>query len=335
MERRTIGELDGSAIEEVVLSTPEGARASIITIGATVRDLKVPLRDGSLRRVVLGFQDVDSYRDNPCYIGVTAGRCCNRIDGGRFTLDGKTYQLALNNNGTLHLHGGDKGFSRSNWTIAEAGDDFVTLTLTSPDGDDGYPGKVEATCRYQLKSPATLSIEMTATTDAATPINLTNHAYFNLDEGSSSHDHWLEIDAELYTPSLPSLIPTGEILKVEGTPYDFRAMRRIGGAGVGYDTNWVLGGTRGEMQEVARLSSPKRDLDLVVATDQPGILMYDGSTLLQAGEGLDGQKHVPHAALCLETQHFVNSVNTRHFPSVVLRPGETYRHRCDYRFEAK
>ncbi|MBB4266381.1 aldose epimerase family protein [Roseospira visakhapatnamensis] len=334
MTVRETGAPDGVPVREVRLTTPAGATASILNWGATVRDLTVPLRAGGTRRVVLGYEDPNAYRDNPCYLGGVVGRCCNRIADGRFTLDGVGHQLPINGDGNVHLHGGPRGFSRQPWQVVAATDTSVLLALTSPDGDQGYPGRVDVTCLYTLSDPATLRLEMTGRTDAPTVLNLTNHSYFTLAEGADAGDHRLQVHAGFYTPAHPTLIPTGEIRAVEGTPYDFRAARRVADGGIDYDINFVLDGPVGVTRPVARVLAPDHALALEVATDQPGLLFYSGSALFQAAPGLEGQAHGPRAGFCLESYRFTDSVNRPHFPSVVLRPGDTYTHTCEYRFTA-
>lgn len=317
-------------IQEVILHNERGARASVLSWGAVLRDLQVPLKNGSYRRVVLGYADVAEYARNPPYLGAVVGRVCNRIAHGRFTLDGTDYQLPVNGDGDVHLHGGVKGFTRRNWTVQEAGPDFVLLTLVSPDGDEGYPGKITVTCRYTLTAANGLRMEIEGRSDAPTLLNMTNHSYFTLSEGATAAEHFLEVASDLYTPAEPNQIPTGEVLSSTGTPYDFREERQIGRD---YEINFVLRAPRGSARPAARLISPHRDLEMVVITDQPGLLFYTGAGLPEAA-GPDGQVHGPSLGLCLEAAGFADSVNRPHFPSPVLRPGETYRNICEYRFTA-
>ena len=319
----------GEDVREILLTNQAGARASSLSWGAVLRDLEVPLKDGSLRRVVLGFADVADYATNAPYLGTVVGRVCNRIAHGQFTLDGKAYNLPVNGAGDVHLHGGEKGFTRRNWSVQEAGSDFVVLALVSPDGEEGYPGKVSVTCRYELTEDNALRMEIEGHTDAPTLLNMTNHSYFTLARGATAAQHWMEVASDLYTPAAPNQIPTGEVLSSTGTKYDFNSLRRIG---EDYEINFVLRGPRGS-RRVARLISPHRDLEMVVKTDQPGLLFYTGAGLPEA-DGLGGQMHGPGLGLCLEAAGFADSVNRPHFPSPVLRPGETYRNTCEYRFTA-
>ena len=235
---------DGTAISEIRLTTAAGASASIITLGATVRDLVVPLPNGETRRVVLGYPTLDGYLADTSYLGATAGRYASRIGGGRFRMDGTLYQLTLNEGNQTHLHGGTQGFSHRPWQILSEDGDSVTLSLISPDGDQGYPGTVEAHCTYRMVEPATLRIVMTAITDAPTIVNLAHHSYFSLNPGQNIRSHLLRVNANYYTPVDTQLIPTGEIHAVAGTPYDFRHLRPIsdqtGDPDFCYDLHFVL-----------------------------------------------------------------------------------------------
>ncbi|MEO0530218.1 MAG: aldose epimerase family protein [Planctomycetota bacterium] len=327
------------------LTNANGMSIRLIDLGATLMAVEVPDRDGNLADVVLGFDQVDSYEsDDNQYFGVTAGRCANRLAEGRFSLDGKAYQLACNN-GPNHLHGGnERALSKVVWN-AEPSDDgeSVTFRYTSPSGEEGYPGTLDVKVTYRLGNDNAIRIEYTATTDEPTIVNLTNHAYFNLGGAGSPtvNDHLLRLNADRYTPVDENLIPTGELAPVEGTPLDFREATRIGARvaelddapTTGYDHNFVLRGPshEGEVRLAARLEDPASGRVLTVLTDQPGVQFYGGNFLFgQQGKG--GATYAHRSACCLETQHFPNAPNTPSFPSVVLRPGETYRHVCVYAF---
>jgi len=323
-------ELDVDPIQEIRLQHA-GMSASILTCGAAIRDLIVPLRHGT-RRVVLGFEGPESYRGNPANLGVVVGRCANRIADGRFVLDGREYRLPLNEKGRTHLHGGKPGFGHRPWRLMESGAAHVLFGIGSPDGDQGYPGRVDATCRYTLTEAATLRVELLARTTAPSPVNLAQHSYFTLAESGDSRDLLLTIDADGYTPTDERLIPTGAIAPVAGTPYDFRAPRPIGEAGQRYDINMVLRGGRGPLERAARVVSPGRDLAMELWTTEPGLQLYDSANLGPGAPGIDGQRHFPHAGLCLEPQRFPDSVNHAHFSPVVLRPGEEYHQVTEYRF---
>lgn len=322
--------LDGTTVHEITLAAPSGATASILTFGATLRDLRVPMRAGPPRPVVLGFDDLASYRANPGYVGASVGRCANRIGGARFRLDGREIVLEPNEGGRTTLHGGSVGFGRRLWRIEEASETAVELALTSPAGEEGWPGRVEARCRYTLEGEATLTVDYSATCDAPTPVNLTNHAYFNLG-GGGSLAHRLRLHADLYTPVDDALVPTGAILPVAGTPYDFREMRPIERD---YDIAFVLAGTPGERVPAAEAVSPDGRLRLEVATSEPVVQLYTAGFLDRSDRASSGLAHGPHAGFCLETHGFVDAPHHRHFPSVVLRPGETRRQTTVFAFAA-
>jgi aldose 1-epimerase len=345
---------DGSEIREARLATASGCEARILELGATLRDLIVPLQGGALQRVVLGFETLETYDGRSHHAGAIVGRNANRIAHGRFSLDGVSYQLALNEKGKHSLHSGPDGFGRRHWRIIEHAADQATLALFSPAGDQGFPGALALWCRYQLRDPATLALELIATTDAATIVNLAHHPYFNLDASEDARDHELMIAADFVTPTDRELIPTGEIVSVAGTPYDFRAMRPVrhvpSGAAkaFGYDTNFVLrrvgvAGASGEaLAHAATLASPRNGLALELWTSAPGLQLFDGHDMAFASPGLDargldaqglgGRRYGEGAGIALEAQHFPDSANHAHFPSTVLRPGEIWRQRTEYRF---
>lgn len=330
---RRLGEADGMPIYEVELGCASGARARVLTFGAVLKDLEVRDRDGTLRRVVLGYDDLDSYLSNRSSVGTTCGRFANRIADGRFTLDGQDYQLSRNEKGITHLHGGWRGFSRRAWELGNFTASSVTLTYRAGDGEEGYPGMVEVSCTYSLIAPGTLHIEMTATSDAPTPVNLAHHSYFTLDPGASVRELEVEIAASRYTPVDERKIPTGEIVPVAGTAYDFRINRRLDADPAGYDINFVLDSAAREAPRfAARAKSPKSGLTLEVWTTEPGLQLYDGQFLIPTEHGLGGLTHGPHAGICFEAQNFPDSVNQPGFPSPWLRPGETYRQVTEYRF---
>lgn len=270
--------------------------------------LLVPDRNGRQSNVVLGFDSPEEYRDNPRYLGAIIGRCANRIANARFTLDGTSYQLSANS-GQDHLHGGRRGFDKVVWD-AEASGPHVELRHTSPDGDEGYPGTLLVRVGYTLTDRNELVVEYFATTDKATPVNLTQHSYFNLAGDGGVSDHLLQIDADSMTAVDEHLIPTGAITPVAGTPFDFRALTRIGERRDGnYDLNFVLQGG-------LRVIEPKSGRTLDMQTAEPGMQLYTG---YQRG-------------FCLETQHFPDSPNRAEFPSTILRPGSEYRSRTAFRF---
>jgi aldose 1-epimerase len=330
---------------EYQLTGPSGMKAKFVSRGATLAELWVPDRNGQMADVVLGFDTEAGYAtsDNQ-HFGCTTGRFANRIALGKFTLDGQEYQLAINN-GVNHLHGGTKrDLSRVEWD----GEQFdgsngpgVKFHYVSPDGEEGYPGKLDVTVTYTLKPGNTLKIDYLATTDKATPLNLTNHSYFNLSgHGTPSVlDHEVWIGADRYTPTDDGLIPNGELAPVEGTPLDFRTQRRIGdrigdladGPAKGYDHNFVLNGPLGVMKLAATVFDPASGRTLHVHTDQPGMQLYT-SNFVWGQTCKAGQVYRKQSAVCLETQHFPDSPNKPQFPSCILRPGETYRYTCAYEF---
>ncbi|MEP3428409.1 MAG: aldose epimerase family protein [Roseibium sp.] len=322
---------DGSNVQEISLKKGK-LDASILTFGAIIRDLKV---DG--QPVVLGFDVLQSYLDYPNYFGAVVGRCANRIANGNMTIDGVSYQLDQNENGMNQLHGGVKGFSNRNWQIEQSDKASVLLKLVSEDGDMGYPGHVEVLVRYTLTGAGALRIKISATTDKPTPVNLSQHSYFNLDGSDTILDHSVEIAADSYLPVDDVLIPTGEIRKVAWTPYDFqdgRTVRRKSGEdGVIYDHNFCLTEEKRDAVEfAAAVEAGNSDLRMEVWTTEPGIQFYDAAKLDVPVVGSDGRRYGPYAGLCLESQGWPDSVNQPTFPDTLLRPEETYNHITEFRF---
>ena len=331
------GRLGDQAVQEIRLRAACGTEAAILTYGAILSDLIVPVGK-ERRRVVLGYRSLEGYLEGGAYVGATVGRCINRIDRG-FTLDGKRYELPVNEGDHVQLHGGPDGFSKRVWRLAAASDNAVSLELTSPDGDQGYPGTLNARCTYTIESPGTLAIELTATTDAPTVCNLGHHSYFTLQPSSDVRDHRMTIAADFYTPLDQHLIPTGEIRSVAGTVYDFRAPRPIRArTEAGYDINFVLDqgwrpdSTMAELPIAARLVSPAGDLAMELRTTEPGLQFYEGIRLPPSDDAYEGQPHLPYRGLCLEPQRFPDAINRPHFSPVVLRPGETYRQVTTFKF---
>ncbi len=324
------------------LKNSGGMVARITNYGTILTELHVPDKAGKTADVVLGFDTLEPYLKGHPFFGAIAGRVANRIARGRFTLDGKEYALAVNN-GPNHLHGGIKGFDKYVWD-AEASDTpegpSVRMTRTSPSGEEGYPGTLTATVVYTLTHRNELRIEMTAVTDAPTIVNLAHHTYWNL-AGHGSGDalgHELRIDADRCTPADATLIPTGAIEPVAGTPYDFRSSRKIGAeiekVQPGYDTNFVLNGKIGELHPAARAKDPVTGRVMELLTTEPGVQLYTGNYLGQI-KGKGGAVYGKHHGFCLETQRFPDSVNKPDWPTVVLRPGQTYRHVMVHRFSAE
>ncbi|MDC0935505.1 galactose mutarotase [Pirellulales bacterium] len=318
-----------------------GLRAKWFSRGATLAELHVPDARGNIADVVLGFDNEADYESEVNqYFGCATGRYANRIAGGRFQLEGREYQLAINN-GPNHLHGGpERPLSSVDWkgvpleTSAGRG---VRFRYISPDGEERYPGTLEVTIDYVLTNENALRIEYAASTDKPTPVNLTNHSYFNLaGHGAESVlDHELRIEADSYTPVDEHLVPTGSFASLEGTPLDFRRSQLIGARWDqipnGYDHNYVLRGKPGILREIAELYDPGSGREMRCHTDQPGVQLYTAGGLNgDAGKG--GRRYAKHSAVCLETQHFPDSPNHPTFPTTILNPGETYRHICVYEF---
>ena len=321
---------DGATVHEVRLEG-HGLSVAVLTFGAVIRRLAF---EG--RPTVLGLDSLADYEARSPHLGAIAGRFANRIGGGRLPLDGATFQLTRNENGRTHLHGGDRGFGRRNWTILEARADAVTLAYRAADGEEGYPGALEARCTYALAAPGTLAVTLTATCHRATVVNLTNHSYFNLDgpgaDGTwSAADHRLTVPAETYLAVDPDKIPTGARLPVAGTTVDFRAPRPVGSNLTDYPL--VIAETASpEPRPVARLAGARSGIVLEMDSTEPSLQVYDGHLLGQAGLADGGRPLTAGAGLCLEPQRFPDAPNRPDFPSAVLRPGETYRHLTRYRF---
>jgi aldose 1-epimerase len=337
---------DGAEVDLYTLTNPAGMTAKVMTYGATLTELDVPDRDGKTGDVVLGFDNLKDYLAGHPYFGSTVGRVANRVARGRFTLDGKEYELATNN-GPNALHGGVKGFDKVVWKAepATAPDRAaVKFTYVSKDGEEGYPGKMTATVTYTLTADNELRLEYEARADKPTPVNLTNHTYFNL-AGTKSGDilgHELTIFADKYTPADDTLIPTGEIKPVRGTPLEFTRATRIGeridqikSDPVGYDHNYVLNREGKELALAARVREPKTGRMMEMSTTEPGVQFYTGNFLDGKQTGRGGVVYKKHWGFCLEAQHFPDAVNHANFPSIILRPGETYRQTTVYKFSAR
>jgi len=323
---------DGTPVKQFWLQNSKGATTKIITYGAIVAELRVPDRNGVLTNVVLGAPDLESYVKGFAGAAAVMGRYANRIAKARFTLDGVEYKLAANN-GKNHLHGGLKNFGKVVWNARAlntyTAEPSVTLTYVSKDGEEGYPGNLTVKVTYILTENNELRIDYEATTDKATPVNLTNHAYFNLAGSGSALDHELWLAADKYTVFNDELIPTGEIAPVKGTPLDFTTPTGIGARidqlkpkPGGYDHNFVLENDGRKTVLFARLTDPKSGRVMEVRTTEPAVQLYSAN-------------HLKHAAVCLETQHYPDSPNQPKFPSTILRPGETFKSTTIFAFSIK
>jgi len=334
---------DGKSVDLYTLTNRHGLVAKILTYGGIIQTLETPDRTGKLDDVVLGFDNVNDYVEKSPYFGAIVGRVANRIANATFQLDGKTYKLAANN-APHHLHGGKKGWDKVVW-VAEpketAKGPSLKLTHVSPDGEEGYPGTVTATAIYTLTNENELRVEMTATTDKTTLINMAHHSYWNLAGFGSGTvlEQELTIPADTYTPGDP--VPDGKVKAVKGTPFDFTAAKPIGrdikaagGKPVGFDHNWVVNGDPHAMRLMAKLKDPKSGRVLTITAAEPGLQFYSGNFMDGSNKG-KGAAQPQYAGLCLESQKFPNSINTPEWKeksNVVLKPGETYRQTTVYRF---
>ena len=329
---------DGTPVELYTLRNASGVEARVMTYGGIIVSLQTRGRDGTLADIVLGFDSLAGYVHDSPYFGAIVGRYANRIAKGRFTLDGRTYQLPINNPPNS-LHGGDRGFDKVVWQAKpfdQADGVGLVLTHVSPDGDQSYPGTVQVQVTYTLTDKDELSVEYRATADKATPINLSQHTYFNLTGGAQRNvlGHVLTLNADRYTPVDSTLIPTGELASVVGTPFDFRQSTAIGARieandeqlrrGRGYDHNFVLNAAASGLTHAAHVVEPTSGRVMDVYTDEPGVQFYTGNFLDGTLHGKQGHVYQFREGFCLETQHFPDSPNEPQFPSTILRPGEEF-----------
>jgi len=337
------GEVDGKKVQLYSLTNNNGVTVTISNYGGTVTSWVTPDKHGNKSSVIIGMDSLSEYLKKPPYFGALIGRYGNRIGDAKFTLDGKTYQLAANN-GKNSLHGGNKGFDKVVWDATPGTDSTkpsLTLSYLSKDGEEGYPGNLKVTVVYSLSNDDELNIDYTAETDKATPVNLTNHSYFNL-TGSTANtilNHTLMIDGDHYTPVDTSLIPTGKIEPVKGTPFDFTKAEAIGAridsVKGGYDHNFVLNRKDSSLQLVAVLSDTMSGRKLEVYTTEPGLQFYSGNFLDGKFSSHDGKPVNFRTALCLETQHFPDSPNKPNFPSTILKPGQKYHTETKYKISVQ
>lgn len=342
---------DGREIHQFVLVNGNGVRVSIIELGAIITSIITPDRDGRPADIVLGHESCNAYLERSPYFGAVVGRYANRIANARFKLDGATYTLATKN-GPNHLHGGTIGFDKRLWHgewLELDGVNSVRFSRNSPDGEENYPGDLNVGITYSLDESNRLTLDYQATTSARTIINLSQHSYFNLGghDGESIVEHELRIGAEFFTPVDKTMIPTGEILSVSGSPFDFRTAKPIGRDieqshtqlefGLGYDHNFVLTAPYDDdgLRAAAELFDPKSGRQLRLFTDQPGLQFYTGNKLDGSITGKSKVRYHYRGGLCLETQHFPNSPNVAHFPSTVLQPGNPFRSRTVFEFNSR
>ncbi|MCL4550627.1 MAG: galactose mutarotase [Bacteroidetes bacterium] len=349
--KKLFGKLaDGREVYEYTLTNVNGVKAKIINYGATVVSLEVPDRNGKFADVVLGYDNLEGYVADKSYFGAIIGRYGNRIGKGKFKLDGKEYQLSINN-GENQLHGGKEGFNKKVWAV-DATDESnlgtsITLSYVSKDGEEGFPGTVKLTVNYQLTNQNELKINYTGTTDKTTILNPTHHSYFNLtgDPNKTILDEELWIDADKFTPVDKGLITTGELADVKGTPMDFRKPTKVGARinddyeqlklGRGYDHNFVLNKHHELIPKIASVYDSSSGRFMEMWTDQPGVQFYTGNFLDGKVKGKNGVMYQYRTGLCLEAQHFPDSPNKPNFPSVVIKPGQVYRQTTIYKFAVK
>lgn len=323
-------------IQSYKITSLEGMEVELLNLGATIRSLRLPLSSRKLD-VVLGYEDIDDYKEDSFFMGATVGRFANRIAGGRFRISDEAFKLPINN-GQNHLHGGPVGFAKRYWNLLESSEDSLVLGLMSEDGDQGYPGNLSVKAEYRLEPGLRLSVKYTATTDRATPVNLSSHAYFNLNGselGSSVANHEVQLGSGFFAPVNDQMIPTGEMNSVQGGPFDLRggvvlrdqihsAHPQIQQAG-GFDHNFIIDGKEDEFRFVGRVRSPEPGIAMSVYSNQPGVQFYTGNFL--------GKPFSKHQGLCLETQNFPDAPNKKAFPDSILRPGEAYCSQTAFEFD--
>lgn len=325
---------EGEAVGRIRISSG-GLTADILTWGAIIQDLRL---EGHSAPLTLGFERFEDYWVENNYFGAVAGRHANRIRNGEFSIDGHAYVVDPERPDLHGLHGGRVGYARRLWTVKDSGPDFVTLTLTDPDGTEGFPGTVDICCTYRAKASGCLSVELTATTDKPTLCNIAQHAYFNLEDGGTTDalDHFLTIEAGAYLPVDEKLIPTGVVQPVDGTIYDFRRARTIRPPADNedflYDHNFCVTNARGPLRQAARAKAPTSGVEMELWTTEPGVQFYAGHLVKPERAGLDGRIYKKYAGFCLEAQTWPDSPNRPYFAQALLRPGEEYRQVTEFRF---
>jgi aldose 1-epimerase len=341
MKKEVVGKsTSGQPVELFTLTNNRGMSAKFLNYGTILKELHVPDRTGTTADVVLGFDGFEHYLEPHPYFGCIAGRFANRIKNGKFSLDGKQYQLVINTP-PHHLHGGSQGLDKKFWNGRQNEGESVVFCYTSPDGEEGYPGNLQIEVTCSLSDNCELKLDYKAVTDKPTPVNLTNHSYFNLKGESVADilDNKLTINASHYTTVDDSLIPTGEIAPVKGTPLDFMQPSvigsRIGQVGIGYDHNFVLGNDNNHLVLAARVKDTTSGRVMEVFTTEPGIQVYTANFLDGSITGKNSKAYPKHSAICLETQHYPDSVNQPGFPSTILYPGKTFKSTTIYKFKAE
>lgn len=340
----------GQSVQKYILKNSKGMTVEIITYGGIITNWTAPNKDGKYEDIVLGYNSLNDYIKCSPYFGALVGRYGNRIANGKFSLDGIDYQLTVND-GQNHLHGGDKGFDKVVWSVnempLEVNSAALKLTYVSNDGEEGYPGTLATTVIYRLTDNDELEVEYFATTDKKTIVNLTQHTYFNLsgDFSKTILDHEIVLNANQYIPVFESLIPTGEMRDVEGTPFDFRSAKLVGkqinddneqlNIGFGYDHSWVLNNQNNGVRKIGSVYHPASGRLLEIETDMPGVQLYTGNFLKGALPNKQGGIYKNRTGLCLETQYFPDSPNHPNFPSSVLQPGTTYKSKTMFKFSVK
>jgi aldose 1-epimerase len=339
---------DGTEVRLVTIENASGTSVGVINYGGVIVSIKTPDRKGRIDEITLGYDSLEEYLStgNPAYFGATVGRFANRIAGGAFDLDGQHYALARNESGSHHLHGGVEGFDKRVWKLRELGEDdsaAVELSYRSDDGEEGYPGNLDVVARYELDEASRLTMYFEARSDKATPVNIVNHAYYNLGGAGSGQilDHELTLNAEHYVDVDEALMPTGSLARVEGTPYDFRSPHAVGeridATPGGYDHCFVVAGPAGTLRQAARVYEAASGREMRVQTTQPGMQFYSGNFLERAPSRpvSGGAHHAIHDGLCLETEHYPDSPNQPSFPSPILRPGEAYAQTTVHTFSVR
>ena len=345
LQEQNWGTTDGKPVKLFTLTNRKGTVVKVTNYGLIITDIQTADRNGKLGHIALGFDTLEQYQKGHPFFGAIAGRVANRIAKGKFTLDGKEYTLAINN-GPNHLHGGKKGFDKQVWDArplaAKEHEQAIEFHYLSKDGEENYPGNLDVTVTYTLTDDDELRIDYHATTDKATPVNLTNHSYFNLAGSGDTLGTEVFIDADRYTPTDETLIPTGELAPVKGTALDFTKAKTMGRdieqlkkQPGGYDHNFVLNSGGKKLALAARAHEPKSGRVLEVLTTEPGVQLYNGIGLDGKLVGHDGVAYPKYGGFCLETQHFPDAINHPTFPSVILRPGETYKTTTVFKFAAK